>query len=185
MERKNIVIVAMLLLVFLVLTGCNEEGSSAGSAPQNAETTADDAAVADSGEASGKVKISAAPPEGWEPVEGSVLSIHYMKGTASFMVKEEGFTGDNLDAVVAEAKSAFESAFDNVQYIGETESLTVAGTDARKLVFACDVGALNMKYEYVYLFAGNDVYAITFGDLAENFDDLAGDYTAILESISF
>ena len=101
------------------------------------------------------------------------------------MMKNEAFTGDALDDVVEAAKSSFESAFDNVKYSGNTETVTVDGKDARKLIFTCDVSGMQMKYEYVYLFVGSDVYAITFADIAENFDGLKSDYEKILMDISF
>jgi hypothetical protein len=185
MKRKGLIICAILLLAFsFPLTGCNDDSAPAESTPDNGEAAAD-AVDAGAGEAGGAVNISVTPPAGWEPVAGSVLPVQYLKGTASFMVKEEAFPGENIDAVVEKAKSSFESAFDNVQYVGEPEAVTVDGMDARKLIFTCEVSGMNMKYEYVYLFAGNDVYAITFGDLADSFDTLASDYETILGDITF
>lgn len=134
----------------------------------------------------GKVKIEITPPSGWDPVEGSVLPVQYMKGTASFMVKEESmFAAKTPDDVVTEAKGYFEKSFKNVSYEGETKTLTVDGKDARQMVFSCTVGNLKMKYEYAYLFVGGKVYAITFGDSADSFDSLSADYEQILKDIRF
>ena len=44
---------------------------------------------------------------------------------------------------------------------------------------------MQMKYEYVYLFVGEKVFAITFGDLAATFDSLSADYEQILKGIRF
>lgn len=131
------------------------------------------------------VKIIITPPEGWNPVTGSVLPVQYMKKTASFMVKSENFSGENLDDVVKEAKSAFEGAFEGVKYIGETEKIVVGGIEAQKMIFTCKISGMQMKYEYVYLFAGGKVYAITFGDLDDTFDSLSSDYEQILNDIKF
>lgn len=166
--KKRLLILTMLMAALFVLPGCNDESAS----------SAD-------GNSAEEINISVTPPEGWEPVEGSVAPVHYLKGTAGLIVKSESFTGETIDAVTEEAKAVFESAFDNVQYVGDTESLNVDGKDARKLIFTCDVSGMNMKYEYVYLFAGNDVYAITFGDLTENFDSMTADFETILGNISF
>jgi hypothetical protein len=101
------------------------------------------------------------------------------------MVKKENFQSTAMDDVVAEAKGAFESAFDDVSYAGEPESMTIDGNDACKIIFTCKVSGMQMKYEYLYLFAGGDVYAITFGDLNDTFDSLAADYEQILADIRF
>jgi predicted RNase H-like HicB family nuclease len=131
------------------------------------------------------IRIVVEPPTGWEPVTGSVLPVQYLKNTASFMVKEEPFQGKTLDEVVTEAKAAFDYAFDNVAYIGEAESITIDEKDAKKIIFTCKISNMQMKYEYVYLFAGSGVYAITFGDLEDNFDSQAADYEEILGNIHF
>jgi len=169
--KRRLLVLAIFMAIFLVLTGCNDESSSP--------------ADANPAEPAATVNISIVPPEGWEPVEGSVLQVQYLKGTASFMVKDENFTGDALDAVVEEAKEIFTGSFDNVEYLGEPEYITVDGKDGVKLLFTCEISSMKMKYEYVYLFVGDDVYAITFGDLADNFDKLSADYEAILGAIKF
>lgn len=125
------------------------------------------------------------PPTGWEKVQGSVLPVQYLKNTASYMIKEEPFQGKNLDEVITEAKAAFENAFDDVAYIGETESITIDEKDAKRIIFTCKISNMQMKYEYVYLFVGSGVYAITFGDLEDNFDSQAADYEEILGNIHF
>ena len=130
-------------------------------------------------------KIETVPPSGWEPVEGSVIPVQYLKDTTSFMVKTENFQSTALDDVISEAKGAFEGSFEGVAYAGDAESITVDGKDARKLIFTCEVSGMQMKYEYVYLVAGGSVYAITFGGSADTFDSLLADYEQILTDICF
>jgi len=186
MKRKTQVILPLIIGLLLFLPGCNDGGSNASSGGENAAVTENNTAEdTNAGTSNKEIQITVEPPAGWEPVEGSVLPVQYMKGSASFMVKNEAFPGDTIDEVVEAAKGSFESAFENVQYSGNTETITVDGKDARKLIFTCDVSGMPMKYEYVYLFAGSKVYAITFGDLAETFDSLAADYETILENITF
>jgi hypothetical protein len=132
-----------------------------------------------------EAKINIVPPSGWKPVEGSVLQVQYMKNTASFMVKSEPFTQKNIDDVAAEAQKIFTNTFSKVNFAGKAEAITVDGKDARKIVFTCEVSGMQMKYEYVYVFVGKEVYAITFGDLAASFDSLSADYEQILKDISF
>lgn len=133
----------------------------------------------------GTVTIEITPPEGWTKNEGSVLPVHYMKGTASFMVKTEPFTSATLDEVVTEALDMYQKSFDNLSVVGEAEPSTVDEKDARTLTFTCTVSKMNMKYLYVYLFAADQCYVITFGDLESSFDALAADYEAILNGIRF
>lgn len=136
--------------------------------------------------AKSQIKIEIVPPSGWQAVEGSVLPVQYMKGTASFMVKEEAlFTAKALDDVISEAKGYFEKSFKSVSYEGEAKTLSVDGKDARQIMFVCTVSGMKMKYEYVYLYAGGKVYAITFGNLADQFDSLSDDYEQILADIRF
>ena len=133
----------------------------------------------------GDVVVEITPPDGWTPVEGSVLPVHYMKGTASFMVKAEPFSKATLDDVVTEALGMYQKSFDNLNVQGEVEPYTVDEKDARKLTFTCTISKMNMKYVYVYLFAADKTYVITFGDLASSFDSLNDDYETILSSIRF
>ena len=133
----------------------------------------------------GVVEIEITPPDGWTPVEGSVLSVHYMKGTASFMVKEEPFDSATLDDVVNEALGIYQKSFDSFKVQGEVEPFTVDEKDARKLTVTCTVSKINMKYLYVYLFAADKTYVITFGDQESTFDTLTADYETILSNIKF
>jgi hypothetical protein len=133
----------------------------------------------------GAVTIEITPPDGWTKNEGSVLPVHYMKGTASFMVKVEPFDSATLDDVVNEALGIYQKSFDNLKVQGEVEPLTVDEKDARKLIFTCTVSKMNMKFLYVYLFAADKTYVITFGDQESTFDTLAADYETILSNIKF
>ena len=130
------------------------------------------------------VTITADMPDGWEPVEGSVAVLQYMKNTSSFIaVKEMYFKSTELDEIVSEAKGVFSKSFDNVVYEGDPETLTVAGQDARQIVFTCDISDMSFKYRIVYLSAGGNVFSFLFADLAESFDGMNGDYDAILSGI--
>jgi predicted small lipoprotein YifL len=133
----------------------------------------------------GAVTIEIAPPDGWVPMEGSVAPVHYMKGTASFIVKEEPFNSSNLDDVVNEAIGIYQKSFENFKADGEAEPLTVDEKDARKLTFTCTISKINMKFLYVYLFAADKTYVITFGDQKSTFDALSADYETILSNIKF
>lgn len=133
----------------------------------------------------GEVTIDITPPEGWKPVEGSAIPVHYLKGTASFMVKAEPFSSATLDDVVAEALGIYQQAFDNLTVEQEAEPFTVDEKDARKLTFTCTVSGISMKFQYVYVFAADKTYVITFGDMESTFDELSSDYETILSSIRF
>lgn len=128
--------------------------------------------------------INITPPEGWSPVENSVLPVHFTKNTASFMVKAEPYQSRDLDGVVEECKAAFKGVFDDV-VVESVEELTIDGKDARQMVFTCKVSGLKMKFEYDFLFIGSKVYVITFGDLADTFDLLTSDYEKIIQDIRF
>ncbi len=178
MKKKKLLLLTLVFFISLGLPGCKDGGNQSEDIVP-AEEAANAVEIAD------EVKISIVPPEGWKPVEGSVLQVHYGNETASFMVKTESFPVDSLDSVVEEAKDIFTSTFDDVQYIGEPERITIDGKDARKFTFTCEVSSMKMKFEYAYLYVGNEVYAITFGDLADHFDSLISDYEKILSDIKF
>ena len=162
-------------------------GTPGASAPiSETENSSNEAAgTASQDKQEGAVTIEITPPDGWKPVEGSVLPVQYMKGTASFMVKAEPFGSATLDDVVNEALGMYQKSFDNLKVQGEAEPLTVDEKDARKLIFTCTVSKMNMKFLYVYLFAADKTYVITFGDLESTFDTLASDYETILSNIKF
>lgn len=192
--KKFIAIILCILMLFTLCSCAAQNISEESSEPsgQSSSVSEQSSVTASSGESSsapaattGDVQITIVPPAGWEPNTGSVLPVQYMKNTASFMVKEESFSETTIDDVVVAAKAIFESAFDKVAFIGEPETITVSGLDARKIIFTCEVAGMQMKYEYVYLFVGSSVYAITFGDLQASFDSLSADYEQILSDISF
>lgn len=184
---KKLMILCLCFIMMTALSACSsqktpsqdqntiDQGQSEPSAQQNSPVTAQTA----------ETKILITPPTGWEENTSSVLPVQYMKNTASFMVKKENFSGKTLEDVVQEAKGYFEGSFDEVTYIGQPEKISVGGIDAQKIIFTCKVSNMQMKYEYVYLFVGADVYAITFGDLASSFDSLSADYAQILTDIRF
>lgn len=188
-----------LILTFMIaasLCACGQKGSGPSPEASGQSTSAPNTEAGGSGSETGEdaasqqkqagtVTVEITPPEGWTKNEDSVLPVHYMKGTASFMVKAEPFSGTTLDDVVKEALEIYKKSFDNVSVQGEVEALTVDEKDARSLTFTCSVSNINMKYLYVYLFAADQTYVITFGDSAENFDSLSADYTAILSNIKF
>ena len=157
-------------------------GLKAAPAAQNTESGSN------SGEGSGEsagANISVTPPDGWEPADNSPHLSEFTNGTARFTVMKEFFDASNLDELVQQAKSAFKGSFRNIEYIGEAESITVGGKDARKFVFNCEAGGMKMKYEYVFFYLGKDPYSIHFVDTSNSFDKLAADFEQILGSISF
>lgn len=156
-----------------------EETTAATVEETEAETTATTAAPVD-------VTVTADMPDGWEPVEGSVAVLQYMKNTSSFIVtKERYFKSTKLDEIVSEAKGVFSKSFDNVVYEGDPETLTVAGQDARQIVFTCDISDMAFKYRIVYISVGGNVFSFLFADLTESFDGMKDDYDAILAGIQF
>lgn len=185
------------LLTLTLLCSCNAQGTNeskqtSANTPQAQSTTApenqgtSESSSTSRAATSQEVSIKITPPEGWTPVEGSVLQVQYMKNTASFMVKAEPlFAGKTLDDVSAEAISIFKTTFDDFTLEGEPKSISVDGKEAVKVTFTCTVSKLNMKYQYVYLFVNNTVYSITFGDLADSFDSYSADYETILSQIKF
>jgi hypothetical protein len=208
--RKFLSLNLVLILLAGIITGCAGEKSHTAapsevnnqnqtnnktvgnSVPNGAESSAGSTEATESGSNSGEgngesagANISVTPPEGWEPADNSPHLAEYTKGTASFMVMKEFFDASNPDELVQQAKSAFKGTFRNIEFIGEAESITVGGKDARKLVFTCDGGNAKVKYEYVFIILGKDPYSIHFVDTNDSFDKLTGDFEQILEPISF
>lgn len=153
-------------------------------------TTTDESAAAATTTAAAtvptEVVVSITPPDGWEPVEGSVLPVQYMKGTASFMVVHElYFSSTNLDTVVEEAKGMFSGQFDNVEYIGDPTTITVDGFEARNFIWTCDMSSIAFKYNYTYVKVGESIYSIVLADFTETYDSLSADFDQILTDIKF
>lgn len=194
---KRYLILCFILIMTVSLCACGQDKSeplpessgAPGASVSKNETEASgneiDADAASQDKQEGVVAIEITPPDGWEPVEGSVLPVQYMKGTASFMVKAESFSSTTLDDVVNEALGIYQKSFDSLRVQGEAESFTVDEKDARRLTFTCTVSKMNMKYLYVYLFVADKTYVITFGDQESTFNTLAADYEAILSDIRF
>lgn len=184
---KKLMILCLCCILMVALSACNsqkttvqdQKAKSQGQSGQSAQTTPPATAK------TAETKILITPPTGWQPVTGSVLPVQYMKNTASFMVKKENFSGKTLEDVVQEAKGYFEKSFEDVKYIGQSEKISIGGIDAQKIMFTCKVSGMQMKYEYVYLFVGDKVYAITLGDMANTFESLSADYEKILKDIRF
>ena len=154
-----------------------EETTAATTEATEAETTAASSAPAE-------VTITAEVPDGWEPVDGSVAILQYLKVTSSFIVTEEKyFKSDKLDEIVIEAKDVFSKTFDNVVYEGDPETITVAGQDARQFVLTCDISDMSFKYRIIYVSSGGRIFSFLFADLAETFDGMTGEYDEILAGI--
>lgn len=203
--KRGIAIVLVLLMV-LSMAACG--GKGAVNEPESGEAVEEDAVVdeapveAPEGEAvveetaeeadaeesaeesvpSGNVTVTI--PEGWEPIESAGMLYAYQKGSASFMLQTEPLSDESLDAAVDEAKGVISGTFDNVEYVGGVEAITVAGLDARKFIYTSDLSGFSMEFEYVFFFTGGDIYVVTFSDLDNTFDDNAADFQAILDSIA-
>lgn len=132
-----------------------------------------------------EITINLSVPDGWEPVEGSVILAQYMKNTASFMIKIESSLNGSVDDIIEQVMSIFENTFDNVKYEGDIETTAVGGNDARSITFTCEVSGMEMKYKYLYTVLEEKTYVITFGDCKDTYDQLQNDYDMILESIEF
>lgn len=191
---KRYITLCFILIMVISLCACGQKNSESftetpGASTSKNETEASNsqpsADTASQGKQEGAVAIEITPPDGWAKVEGSVLPVQYMKGTASFMVKAEPFSSTNLDDVVKEALGIYQKSFENLKVLGEVEPFTVDEKDARKLTFTCTISKLNMKYLFVYLFVADKTYVITFGDQESTFDTLAADYETILNNIRF
>ncbi len=185
---KQFLLVSLGIIITIMLCSCSAQSSKTSDQSQSnntpisqgTPTTPQQPEVQQEG-----VSIMIEPPSGWEPVAGTVLPVQYLKNMVSFMVKEEKFQGKTLDDVITEAKKAFENAFDDVEYEGEAETITVDGKDARSFIFTCKVSGMQMKYKYVYLLVGGKASVITFGGPVDAFDSLSADYEQILSDIRF
>lgn len=184
---KKYLIILMVFVVTVMLCACSQPSNETTSTADAGSVTSNTSmqATPTVGEVTGNVTVDVVPPEGWEPMDNQYILVHYMKDTASFMIKEEGFYGDSLDSVVQQSIESLKGAFDNVVVLGDVESITIDGKDAKKFIFTCSVGSMEMKYMYAYLSLGGKTYSIVFGDMADSFDSLSADYDAILDSIVF
>ena len=212
--RKFLSLIIMLVLLAGIITGCaggkSQTAAPSGTNNQNeaeadstrnapAESSADSTEAAESGSNSGEgsgetdeTDISITPPGGWEHADsGGVHLVDYSNGTAHFWVEKNVIGPSNLDEMAQAAKSGYEGSyvFRNIEFIGEAESITVDGKDAKKLGFNYETsqasGGKKMKRVDVFLLLGEDFYTIVFEDTSDHFDKLAGDFKQILESISF
>jgi len=190
---KKCIIWISIFMIVVSLCACGQKESSVPPKASNSSSSAitkstdqtDSSPAKSENGQERKINIEISPPQGWKLNEDSVLPVHYMKNTASFLVKEENFTSSTLDGVVDEALKIYGKTFDNLAVQGDVETITVDGKEAKKLTFTCTVSKMNMKYLYVYLFAEGKTYVITFGDFADSFDSLSADYTTILNDIKF
>ncbi len=182
---KNTIKMSAVLLSVLFIAGCGTTNPIQDQAPIDDPAQKQGTSVETPKTQANGLNPTVTVPEGWEPVEGSVLKVQYLKGTTSFMAKPESFNTTDLDEVTKQAITMLKNAFKNVETIGQTEKITVDGEDARKFLFTAEVAGLKMKYEYVYVLVDNQIYAITFGGSASDFDNLLTDYQAILDGIKF
>lgn len=184
--KKILIIIGVIIIAVLGYFGYNyiqnqpkQEETSQTDIPGNttqSETPSDTTTQSD---------VTVTLPQDWQKVEGSSLEHQYMKGTASFMLKNEEFGTTDLDEVVTKALSIFKTAFEDVKQIGETKDIKVDGRDAKEFVFTAKIGGADIEYMYVYTEVNNKIYAITFADLANTFDNNTGDYQTILDGIRF
>lgn len=193
MKKRSLAILLSGFMAFaLTACGSGTSSSAAGSeTPAAPAVSTQKSSTQNSGTktqtATGEVTIEIKPPSGWNPVQGAVIPVQYMKTTASFMVKKEGLMAQakTLDDVIVEAKQQLEKSFKDISYDGEPKMLTIDGKDAKELTFSCTISSMKMKLRYEYLFVNEKVYVIVFGDLSSHFDTLSADYEQILKDIRF
>ncbi len=136
-----------------------------------------------------KMKITVSLPSGWEKIQGSVLEHQYLKNGASFMIKEEAaLNGMALDDAVNKTKQQIGKFFKNVVFT-QNERLNVIGHDAQGITFIYSsyMGKteLKMKMNSIYLIIKNKCYNISFGSMADSFNELSSDIPQILQGIKF
>ena len=188
MKKMFLLICAAAVLCVLILSGC-KSAQSESAVSKNSVSVSSSANSAVSNETGvtekqkGNVNITVTMPEGWRKVEGSAVPIQYQNVTRSFIVKEEKFEASTLDEVVGEAKKIYEASFAKFAVTQDSEVCTVSGLEARKLCFTCEISDMELKYMYVYVFAGGRLYTLTFGDLANSFDQYIADYDTILSGV--
>lgn len=158
----------VMVLTFIQLIACNK---------------ADDPNTANTSE----IKFIVNLPSGWEYVSGSVLEHQYMKGTASFMIKEETVLNNmQLNEAVEKAMDVIGSTFDNVSF-SEPISILVDGNDAQSITFSYDITVggtlIHMKMQSIYLLINQKCQLISFGDQEQLFERLDNDITFILANI--
>lgn len=188
MKRISLIIFSIILI--FTFSACSkknaeETNTTANGAAAQTEQNSPKKEAATSETKASDTTIEIVPPDGWTLNENSVLPVHYMKGTTSFMVKPEPYQSKDLDGVVSEAKKIFSDTFDDVKFEVESQELTIDGKEARKMIFTCKVSSMNMKYEYDFLFVNEKVYVITFGGASDSFDSLSSDYEQIIKDIHF
>ena len=135
------------------------------------------------------VMITVALPNGWEPVQGSVLEHQYLKNGASFMIKEEkSLNGKTLSESAKTAKQQINKYFDGSKF-AEDELLKVDGYDALSIIYSYEVKAgnslLKMKMQTIYVMVEGTCQTISFGSLENSFDSLSADISKILDGIKF
>lgn len=188
---KRFVLISFILFSIILFAACGSQDSAVDSTPpedaagsETSENVTETKPVSsEPGTPDGDLKVTVTAPDGWEFRETAGIPINYSKDGASFMIKEEPYSGNTLDEVVEQAKGIFEGSFDNVQYIGGVQDLTVAGMDAKKFVFTCEVFDIGMKYQNVFFFVDRDVYVITCGSTEEAYDSCAADFERLIESV--
>lgn len=192
--NKKFLMVLMLLII--VVAGCGGEDSISGAEPSEITNKEGNEAIQEKGNSGGTtpedknssakdVSVVISPPDGWERVDSLGFLVHYKNSGASFMVKEEPYSGKTLDDVVQQAKEIFEKSFDKVQFPDDVEDLIVDNKNAKKVIFSCEVFDIQMMYQYIFLFIEKDVYVITFGSTAENYETFDSDFKMILDEIRF
>ena len=128
---NKLIALSLSAILLITLCSCGKQNVAAEDSAASVQTQEEQSAAAgsasDAGQTQKEVKIEIVPPSGWEPVEGSVLQVQYLKNTSSFMVKQESFQSSALDDVVSEAKDMFSGSFEGVEYAGDAEIITVDG----------------------------------------------------------
>jgi hypothetical protein len=173
---KNLLLGVIASVVISAFHSCSGSGS------KGAEIQTSEAAAR-------TVKITVVLPDGWEPVQGSVLEHQYMKNGASFMIKEEkDLNGESLSEAVVTGRQQIEKYFKGSKFAGN-EALKVDGHDAVSLIFSYGVNAgnsvLNMKMKTVYVMVEGTCQTISFGSLEDSFDSLSADISKIIDGIKF
>ncbi len=173
MSQKPVFMSICLSLIIPLTLSCSNN--------KKATSTTQNSSVEQANGSTQKLSLKVTAPEGWSPNSSNPSMI--MKGTGSYIITTDVLPEEAAtpDAYAKFAQKQFEQAFANTKFQAP-QSLSISGTDARRLEFSGEISGMKMNYIIVSVLKDGMAYTLTCGDLTSDFDAVKADFEKIIAS---
>jgi hypothetical protein len=186
--KRFIILSLMLSLSAVLVTGCGKKEAASTKTTDTANTQTQATSTptpTNTTPAAKTIDLKVTAPAGWTQNANAVTPMYQMN-TASFIITRDIVPGDakTPDEYVELVKKMYAKSFNKAEF-KPTQTITVAGNDARMLEYSCEISSMKMQFAVVYIIKNGSAYTLTLGDTTATFENTKKDLQSFLDSVKF